>query len=120
MAPAGNQPATEKTDEPKLGLERVVKGGEQNRPEGRRVGRWKRRAGSRSSQTRHPYGKCREKLEHASLRRWPELAFAGEAVTRSGGFASFGVAPILSRWETADWSAVCGKTARTVRREGRL
>ena len=34
MAPAGNQPATEKTDEPKLGLERVVKGGEQNRPEG--------------------------------------------------------------------------------------
>jgi len=26
VAPAGNQPETEKTDEPKLGLERVVKG----------------------------------------------------------------------------------------------
>ena len=57
----------------------------------------------------------------ASLRPWGGVGFAGNAVTRNDGLTNMEVVhQSRPEEETADWRAVCGRTARTVRREGRV
>jgi len=69
------------------------------------------RAVLRKQAKRPGFGRCA-----ADHRRWPNAYFAAAGlftVTTAWQHAS------QSDEETTDWRAVCGRTARTVRREGR-